>query len=180
MKLTRTLIRLAAPVACIPLLSLAACSGPRPEIPKKICGTRVDPKITKPLLRSTGKVSEWRTAGWGGKGHDVCTVSVDRSEAFDVTLTWHPDSIDPLKYASPNNSVTGLWDPERMKLADRAAIGDDGAIATTRCQGDQIEYFTLALKLAHDRKVPHLKSDINTFMRAYMPATMKTVGCTHP
>lgn len=67
-----------------------------------------------------------------------------------------------------------------MKLADRAAIGDDGAIATTRCQGDQIEYFTLTLKLAHDRKVPHLKSDINTFMRAYMPATMKTVGCTHP
>ncbi|MFC9612062.1 hypothetical protein [Streptomyces sp. NPDC056938] len=110
----------------------------------------------------------------------MCTVSVDRSEAFDVTLTWHPDSIDPLKYASPNNSVTGLWDPERMKLADRAAIGDDGAIATTRCQGDQIEYFTLTLKLAHDRKVPHLKSDINTFMRAYMPATMRTVGCTHP
>ncbi|MFG2653651.1 hypothetical protein [Streptomyces sp. NPDC048425] len=110
----------------------------------------------------------------------MCTVSVDRSEVFDVTLTWHSDSIDPLKYASPNNSVTGLWDPERVKLADRAAIGDDGAIATTRCQGDQAEYFTLALKLAYDRKVPHRKSDIDQFMRAYMPATMKAVGCTHP
>ncbi|WP_432164783.1 hypothetical protein [Streptomyces sp. bgisy031] len=110
----------------------------------------------------------------------MCTVSVDKSDAFDITLTWHADAIDPLKYASPNNSVTGLWDPERMNLADRAAVGDDGAIATTRCHGDQIEYFTLALKLAHDRKVPHLKSDINEFMRAYMPATMKAVGCTHP
>lgn len=177
---SRTRIRLAAPAACIALTSLAACSGPTPEIPKKVCGTLVEPEFTKPLLRSTGKVSEWHTAGWGGKGRDVCTVSVDRTEALDITFTWHADAIDPLKYASPNNSVTGLWEPQRINLADRAALGDDGAIATTRCQGEPKEYFTLTLKLTHDRKIPHLRRNIEQFMRAYMPATMKTVGCTAP
>jgi hypothetical protein len=67
-----------------------------------------------------------------------------------------------------------------MQLADDAALGDDGAIATTRCRTKPDDHFTLALKLTHRDGVPHLRSDIAKFMRAYMPATMKAVGCTHP
>ncbi|MER7199355.1 MULTISPECIES: hypothetical protein [unclassified Streptomyces] len=88
--------------------------------------------------------------------------------------------MDPMKSASPNKNVTGLQDPVQMQLADNAALGDDGAIATTRCRTKPNSHFTLALKLNHRDGVPHLRRDIEQFMRAYMPATMKTVGCTHP
>lgn len=85
-----------------------------------------------------------------------------------------------MKSASPNKNVTGLWDPVRMRLADSAALGDDGAIATTHCRTKPNNHFTLTLKLTHKDGVPHLRQDVEQFMRAYMPATMKTVGCTPP
>lgn len=61
----RTRIKLLALAACSAPVSLPACSQQYAEIPKSICGTRVAQRLTEPLLRTTGKVSEWHTAGWG-------------------------------------------------------------------------------------------------------------------
>ncbi|MFI8786574.1 hypothetical protein [Streptomyces sp. NPDC055105] len=176
----RTPIKLLTLAACSALASLSACSQQNAEIPKSICGTRVDQRLTKPLLRTTGKVSEWHTAGWGEKETNWCIVRAGKDESLRLKFAWHSDATDPMKSASPNNNVTGLWDPTRMSLADNAALGDDGAIATTRCRTKPNDHFTLALRLTHKDGVPRLRQDIEQFMRAYMPATMKTVGCTHP
>ncbi|MGW6141048.1 hypothetical protein [Streptomyces sp. NPDC055140] len=161
-------------------LALPACSPQNPEIPESICGTRVDQNLTEPLLRATGKVSEWHTAGWGDRETNWCIVRVGKKESLRLKFAWHSDTVDPMKSASPNENVTGLQDPVQMQLADNAALGDDGAIATTRCQTKPNNHFTLALKLNHRDGVPRLRRDIEQFMRAYMPATMKAVGCTHP
>ncbi|MGW6400079.1 hypothetical protein [Streptomyces sp. NPDC055134] len=107
-------------------------------------------------------------------------MNVGKERALRFQFSWHPDSIDPLKFASPDDTVTGLWNPSRMRLAESAAIGDNGAISTTRCKGGKGDHFTVALRLTQEESVPHLRSDIEQFMRAYMPATMKTVGCTPP
>ena len=162
------------------LVSLSGCSAQRPEIPETICGTGVDQNLTDPLLRATGKVSEWHTAGWGERETNWCIVRVGKEESLRLKFAWHSDAMDPMKSASPNNNVTGLWAPAHMQLADSAALGDDGAIATTRCRTKPNDHFTLTLKLSHRDGVPRLRKEIEQFMRAYMPATMKAVGCTHP
>ncbi|MEU6661011.1 hypothetical protein [Streptomyces sp. NPDC046821] len=163
------------------MLCLPACGSQNIKIPASICETPVDPKLTAPLLKSTGELSEWHAAGWGEKGRSVCIISVDKTEALRLRFDWHTDTIDPMKYSSPNNSVTGLWEPRRMPhLADSATIGDDGSMATTRCKGRGKWHFTLALKVTRDRKIVHQPREIERFMRTYMPATMKTVGCTPP
>ncbi|MFB7714350.1 hypothetical protein [Streptomyces sp. NPDC056105] len=161
------------------LFCLPACSARSIDIPRKICDTPVAQNLAAPLLKSTGKLSEWHTAGWGEKGRSVCIVSVDRSEALRLRFSWHTDTIDPMKYSSLDNSVTGLWEPRRIhRLAESATLGDNGSIATTHCAGKW--NFTLALKVTRDRKIVHQRKAIENFMRAYMPATMKAVGCTHP
>ncbi|MFA3837043.1 hypothetical protein [Streptomyces aureus] len=169
-----------APVV-LALLCLPACSAQHISVPRSICDTPIDQELTAPLLKATGKLSEWHTAGWGGKGRSVCIVSVDKSEALRLRFAWHTDAIDPMKYSSLDNSVTGLWEPSRVRhLAESATVGDNGSIATTRCKGRGKWRFTLALKVSRDRQIVHQRKEIEQFMRAYMPATMKTVGCTHP
>ncbi|MFE5008512.1 hypothetical protein ACFRJ3_28420 [Streptomyces sp. NPDC056696] len=162
-------------------LCLPACSTRNIDIPRQICDTPVAQGLAAPLLKSTGTFSEWHTAGWGEKGRSVCIVSVDRSEAIRLRFSWHTDSIDPMKYSSLDNSATGLWEPRRIHhLAESATLGDNGSIATTRCKGSGKWNFTLALKVTRDNEVVHQRAAIEKFMRAYMPATMKAVGCTHP
>ncbi|MFB7757387.1 hypothetical protein ACFC18_48725 [Streptomyces sp. NPDC056121] len=167
-------------LALAALATLTSCSAQHVAPPKSICDTKVAKNLIEPLLQPSGKVSEWHSAGWGESGSAWCIVSVGQERALRFQFSWHPDSIDPLKFASPDDTVTGLWDPARMRLADSAAIGDNGAISTTRCKGGKGTHFTVALKLTQEGSVPHLRSDIEKFMRAYMPATMKTVGCTPP
>lgn len=160
--------------------ALASCSTQHTEMPKSICGTKVTKALIEPLLKPTEKVSEWHSAGWGEPGSAWCIVSVGNDRTLRFQFSWHPDSIDPLKFASPDDSVTGLWDPSRMHLADSAAIGDNGAIATARCKSGKGDYFTIAFRLTRKGSVPHLRSEVEKFMRNYMPTTMQTVGCIHP
>jgi hypothetical protein len=162
------------------LVTLTSCSAQHVTPPKSICGTKVARGLFEPLLKPSGKVSEWHSAGWGESGSAWCIVSVSKERTLRFQFSWHPDSIDPLKFASPDDTVTGLWDPTRMRLAESAAIGDNGAISTTRCKSGKGDHFTVALRLTQEGSVPHLRSDVEKFMRAYMPATMKTVGCTPP
>ncbi|MGW6360352.1 hypothetical protein ACWFR5_35630 [Streptomyces sp. NPDC055092] len=171
----------ASALATFTLLCVPACSAQDINIPRSICETPVKQRLTAPLLKPTGKLTEWHTAGWGGKETSVCIISIDKAEALRLRFAWHTDTIDPMKYSSLDNSVTGLWEPRRMRhLAESATLGDNGAIATTRCKGRGKWHFTLALKVTRDRKIVHQRNEIEQFMRAYMPATMKAVGCTHP
>lgn len=171
----------ASALATFSLLCLPACGAQDISIPRSICDTPVEQRLTTPA-QTDGEID--RVAHrfyWGGKETSVCIISVDKSEALRLRFAWHTDTIDTMKYSSLDNSVTGLWEPRRVPhLAESATLGDNGAIATTRCKGRGKWHFTLALKVTRDRKIVHQRNDIEQFMRAYMPATMKAVGCTHP
>lgn len=87
----------------------------------------------------------------------------------------HGGPMNPMEAASPDNSVTGLQNPRRIRLADDAVIGDDGAIATIRCKDKAgADHFTLAVRVTRGVR---LRGAIEKFMRAYMPATVKTLHC---
>ncbi|MFE9839280.1 hypothetical protein ACFYP4_29705 [Streptomyces sp. NPDC005551] len=86
--------------------------------------------------------------------------------------------MNPMTAASPDDAVTGLQNPRPLRLADGAVAGDDGAIATTRCRdGSGADHFTLALKVTRGKFDADRRVAIERFMRAYMPATVRTLGC---
>ncbi|GAA2338201.1 hypothetical protein OKJ48_36405 [Streptomyces kunmingensis] len=165
-------------VGALSILALSSCSDKESEIPQSICGVTVEENVVAPLLKADGKVSEWRTADWGGKGTGVCRVSVDDKEAIRVRVSWHEDAIDLMQYSSPDNSITGLWEATRLSgLADDATLGDDGAMATARCHGPSAEYLTVAFRVRHDGQVVHQRDEIKKFARSFVPGMIKEFGC---
>jgi hypothetical protein len=149
-------------------------------VPESLCGTPVSRNLSRSLLQPTGKVTEWTSAGFREQGTSAwCTVFVGGKEALSINFANHGGPMDPLATAaSPVNTVTGLQNPRRIHLADDAAVGDDGAIATTRClDSSGADHFTLALKVTRGKVSAQRSAAIEEFMRAYMPATVKTLHC---
>ncbi|MFI1534398.1 hypothetical protein [Streptomyces anandii] len=57
-------------------------------------------------------------------------------------------------------------------------MGTNGAVSTTSCETSGGEYFTLTLQLPQIKLTDGThRKDIERFMRAYFPATVKTLGC---
>ncbi|WP_189703390.1 hypothetical protein [Streptomyces anandii] len=68
--------------------------------------------------------------------------------------------------------------PRSITAPYKTVIGTDGAIATTPCKTKGGEYFTLTLQLPQIKLMDQThRNDIEKFMRAYFPATVKTLGC---
>ncbi|MGW7266948.1 hypothetical protein [Streptomyces sp. NPDC054842] len=115
-----------------------------------------------------------------GQSH-WCVVYVDKHDALSLNFARHGGPADVMKAASPDNSVTGLRNARplpRIPLADKAVAADDGAIATTRCRDRSgADHFTLALKVTRGKLDAERRVAIERFMRAYMPATVKTLHC---
>ncbi|MET8584947.1 hypothetical protein ABZX39_29320 [Streptomyces collinus] len=57
-------------------------------------------------------------------------------------------------------------------------VGTDGAIAATRCKSEAGDHFALTLQLPKIKPSDGThRADIERFMRAYFPATLRTLGC---
>ncbi|MFF0025838.1 MULTISPECIES: hypothetical protein [unclassified Streptomyces] len=168
----------------LPALVLVACSRTYSEdsIPRTLCGTPVSRKLSNGLLHPLDKVTEWTSAGFREPGaSSSCVVYVGDERALHLKFASHGGPMSPMKAASPDNSVTGLQNARplpRIPLADKAVGADDGAIATTRCKdGSGADHFTLALKVTRGEFDAERRVAIERFMRAYMPATVKTLHC---
>jgi hypothetical protein len=128
------------------------------------------------------KVTEWTSAGFREEGETSwCVVFVGDDDALHLKFASHGGPMNPMQAASPDNSVTGLQNARplpRVPLADKAVGADDGAIATTRCKDTSgADHFTLALKVTRGKSDAERRVAIERFMRAYMPATVKTLHC---
>ncbi|MFK4144422.1 hypothetical protein [Streptomyces sp. NPDC004065] len=74
--------------------------------------------------------------------------------------------------------MSGVTAPRRIAASYKAVVGTDGAIATTPCKTKGGEFFTLTLQLPQIKLTDRShRADIERFMRAYFPATVKTLGC---
>ncbi|MHB9859752.1 hypothetical protein [Streptomyces sp. YIM S03343] len=74
--------------------------------------------------------------------------------------------------------MSRITDPRRIESGYETIVGTDGAISTTPCKTTGGNYFTLTLQLPQVRQQDRThRQDIERFMRAYFPATLKTLGC---
>ncbi|MEU5537950.1 hypothetical protein [Streptomyces sp. NPDC020362] len=147
--------------------------------PTSLCGTKVSPILSEPLLQPGGKVTERnqvhrrkpQPSSW-------CQVFVDGKNVLAMRFAWHPDAIDPYEIAQSVNSVSSIKEPARLDTDYETAIGNDGAISTAECRTDIGSYFTLTLLLKNFNSVDRAhRKDIEKFMRVYFSATMETLGC---
>ncbi|MFD7709246.1 hypothetical protein [Streptomyces sp. NPDC059786] len=168
-------------VAALASLLVTSCSGKLHDyaIPHSICETPISRQLTEPLLQPIGTVSEWTSVGFRTAGESSwCVVFVNGNDAVHVNFASHSGAMDPMSAASPDDPVTGLQNPRPIRLSDSAVIGDDGAIATTHCKDKAgADHFTLALKVTRGEVSARRTVAIERFMRAYMPATVRTLGC---
>ena len=95
-----------------------------------------------------------------------------------LRFSWD-ESVPDLMYVATNTgSVSGVTAPRRTNSPNDTVVGTDGAISTAPCKTKGGNYFTLTLQLPQVRQLDRThRKDIERFMRAYFPATLKTLGC---
>ncbi len=81
--------------------------------------------------------------------------------------------------ATGTGTVSNVTAPRYVRDApDKTLVGTDGALSQTRCKTKGGNYFTLTLQLPQVRPGDQShRRDIEAFMRAYFPATVRTLGC---
>ncbi|MFI1162193.1 hypothetical protein ACH4UM_00955 [Streptomyces sp. NPDC020801] len=103
---------------------------------------------------------------------------MDDQMVLSMRFAWHPDQVNSLQIATSSESISSLTSPVRLASAYETTIGNNGAISTAPCKTDVGSYFTLTLRLATVNPTTDTRrASIEKFMRAYFPATVKTLGC---
>ncbi|MFD7301722.1 hypothetical protein ACFV83_12465 [Streptomyces pharetrae] len=176
--------RIVAPLVAVGLLALGGWwltgRAETPTLPESLCGTRIGPDLLRPLLPQDEAVTvdddvdreRPRPSAW-------CVVYANGEEAIGLRYAWHSDPVDPLEIANSTSSVSQLELPQYVALPGaRAVVGNTGAIATTSCRTSEGSYFTLSVLLEGvNVTADSYRSSLEDFMRAYFPATVKTLGC---
>ncbi|MFJ9246021.1 hypothetical protein [Streptomyces sp. NPDC101776] len=80
--------------------------------------------------------------------------------------------------AKDTGSVSRVREPRGIDSAYKTIVGTDGAISIAKCKTKGGNYFTLTFQVPRINLMDHThRKDIEKFMRAYFPATLKTLGC---
>ncbi|MEU7055149.1 hypothetical protein [Streptomyces sp. NPDC046197] len=148
------------------------------EIPKSICGTRMDPDLMRPLVTSAEDWHEYDRVDRSEAITAPCLVQVQNHLAIRFRFSWDENPMDLMYLAKNTGSISGVTDPREIASPYKMVVGTDGAISTTRCKTKGGQYFTLTLQLPRIKLTDQThRKDIEKFMRAYFPATVNTLGC---
>ncbi|MGW1981779.1 hypothetical protein ACWCPJ_04855 [Streptomyces collinus] len=97
---------------------------------------------------------------------------------LDFQFSWDDSATDLMYLATGTGSVSHVSQPRSIALAAKTLIGTDGAISQEPCRTKGGNYFTLTLQLPKIKPGDRAhRGDIERFMRAYFPATLRTLGC---
>lgn len=148
------------------------------EVPQAICGTRIDPDLTRPLLTSKDDLRESSRVDRAEATSGPCTVLSKDDPVLEFHFYWADDAPD-LERLARNNEPLGVTEVRNGTVVKGMLIGDNGAIATSPCRTQTGKHFTLALQVSELRADDRSRRTvIEDFMRSYFPATLKTMHCS--
>jgi hypothetical protein len=148
------------------------------EIPGVVCGTRVNPDLVRSMVESADGWHEYDRVDRAVAITAPCLVLVSHDVILRFRFSWRETATDLMYLARDTGPISGIADPRRIESAYETIIGMDGAISTAPCKTNGGNYFTLTLQLPQVRQQDRThRKDIERFMRAYFPATLKTLGC---
>ncbi|MEU9398772.1 hypothetical protein [Streptomyces sp. SID4985] len=91
---------------------------------------------------------------------------------------WADGPVDFDYMARQTGSVSRVASAREVEAPFKAVVGTDGAIAAARCDTKSGDHFALTLQLPQIKLTDQThRKDIEKFMRAYFPATVRTLGC---
>ncbi|MFD8199393.1 hypothetical protein [Streptomyces sp. NPDC059701] len=159
-------------------LSAVSCADSAEQtVPDRICGTRIDPDVTRQIVHPGDAWSEFNRVERAEAVTAPCVLLSDKKPVLDFRFWWTEDKPDLMYLARPE-SISRVSQPRRVDFAEGAVMGTDGALSTAFCKSSSGKYFTLTLRMPQVTPVDgsHRK-DIENFMRVYFPATVKTLRC---
>ena len=156
-----------------------SCAGTTDrEVPGVICGTRIAPDLARPLVKSTEDWHEYDRVDRAEAITAPCLVLSGQDVELGFRFSWRDSATDLMYLAKNTGSVSRVTEPRAIDFTYKTIVGTDGAISTTPCKTKGGDYFTLTLQVPQISLMDQThRKDIERFMRAYFPATLKTLGC---
>ncbi|QKW28933.1 hypothetical protein HUT11_24590 [Streptomyces seoulensis] len=166
-------------VAALLVTSAAACSASsEPGIPHEICGAPIDPEIVRPLLVSTSDLHEYNRVEPRQEESAPCVLLSGRDTALAFNFYRTRDAPDASQLVSGGGSLLDIAELRSVDARHGTAVGNNGAVSTSVCEAEKTDHLTLTLQLPRIARTDRShRGDIEKFMRAYFPATLKTLGC---
>ncbi|MES4888080.1 hypothetical protein [Streptomyces sp. NPDC096012] len=160
-------------------LLLVACGRPtRHQVPPVLCGTRVDPQLTHALVQSGEEWHEYNRVDRTEAITAPCLVVSGQAVALKFRFSWRSVATDLMYLATDTGTVSGVANPRSINFKYKTLVGSDGAISQAPCKTKRGRYFTLTLQVPRIRVTDQShRKDIEKFMRAYFPATVRTLHC---
>lgn len=164
-------------------MGAVGCGGDSRDyaVPKKLCGTKVDPDVLAPLLpageevhqrvnsRDLGATCDVSVTGEGGKGG---------SSVMYVKRDAVPEGDDPLKVM--RDMLIRSGNPKRVDIGDDARIADSAGLVALSCPPKGKDT-TLALEVdlftSTPKDVSERRKALERFLRSYLPTAAKAQGC---
>ncbi|MFF5026810.1 hypothetical protein ACFY2J_21710 [Streptomyces collinus] len=173
MSAVRTVLVSLAFAAC------ASCAVPAPqEMPGAVCGTQIDPGLTRLLVKSTDDLHEYNRVDRTETITGPCVLLAGHDPVLEFRFSWDHSATDLMYLATGSGSTSQITNPRISEATAKTLIGTDGAISQAPCRTKGGNYFTLTLQLPKIKPGDRAhRGDIERFMRAYFPATLRTLGC---
>ncbi|WP_327401925.1 hypothetical protein OG194_18415 [Streptomyces sp. NBC_01288] len=165
-------------VLTISFLAMSCSSSGSDELSGAICGTPINPAVTRPLLTSTDDLHEFTRVDRSEAITAPCVLLAGRDPVLDFRFSWDDTARDLMYLAANTGSISGIREPREIDFTYKTIVGTDGAISIAPCKTNGGKYFTLTLQVPQIGLMDQThRKDIEKFMRAYFPATLKTLGC---
>lgn len=165
-------------VLLLSILALSCGSSTYHEVPKAICGTPVDPALTRLLVTSTKPFHEYNRVDRSDAITAPCILLSEHDPVLEFRFSWDDTATDLMYLATGAGSISRVTAPRGINLGYKSIVGTDGAISIAPCKTNGGDYFTLTLQVPQISLMDQThRKDIEKFMRAYFPATLKTLGC---
>ncbi|WP_328933712.1 MULTISPECIES: hypothetical protein [unclassified Streptomyces] len=159
-------------------LVVSCASSSDREVPGVICGTHITPDLARPLVTSTEDWHEYNRVDRDEAITAPCLVLSGEDVVLGFRFSWRDSATDLMYLAQNTGSVSHVTEPRTINFPYKTIVGTDGAISTTPCKTKGGKYFTLTLQVPQIPLTDQThRKDIERFMRAYFPATLKTLGC---
>ncbi|WP_250402398.1 hypothetical protein [Streptomyces cellostaticus] len=108
-----------------------------------------------------------------------CVLLSKHDPVLEFRFSWDTRATDLMYLATDPGAVSNVTAPRYVEnFPAKMLVGVDGAISQTACVTKGGRYFTLTLQLPQVQMArKSRRDDIEKFMRAYFPATVKTLDC---
>jgi hypothetical protein len=165
-------------VLLLSILAFSCGTSTDHEVPKAICGTPIDPALTRLLVPSTKEFHEYNRVDRSDAITAPCVLLSAHDPVLEFRFSWDDTATDLMYLATGSGSISRVTAPRSINLGYKSIVGTDGAISIAQCKTNGGKYFTLTLQVPQISLMDHThRKDIEKFIRAYFPATIKTLGC---